>query len=109
MAFDEALAARVRSALSDRDAVVEKKMFGGLAFLLNGNMCCGVSGDELMVRLDPAQTDEAVREPHVRLFEMTGRPMKGWLLVGPGGVATDDGLRAWVGRCVEFAGSLPAK
>lgn len=84
-------------------------MFGGIAFLLNGNMCCGVHGDELILRLDPSRAEQALREPHVRVFDLTGRPMKGWVLIAPGGVATDDDLRAWVGQGAEFAGSLPAK
>jgi TfoX-like protein len=109
VAFDEALAARVRDVLSGSEELAEKKMFGGIAFLLNGNMCCGVNRDELIVRVDPEQTQEALEDPHVRLFDMTGRPMKGWLLVAPGGVAADEDLRAWVARGAEFARSLPPK
>ena len=109
MPFDEALAVRVRSALQGSDGLVEKRMFGGLAFLLNGNMCCGVHGDELIVRLDPERADAALRERHARVFDLTGRPMKGWVLIAPGGVATDDALRSWVGRGLDFAGSLPPK
>jgi hypothetical protein len=84
-------------------------MFGGIAFLLNGNMSVGVHGEELIVRLAPEETEEALAGPDVRVFDLTGRPMKGWVLVAPGGVASDEGLRSWVGRGVEFAGSLPAK
>jgi len=84
-------------------------MFGGIAFLLNGNMCCGVRSDELIVRIDPEQTEEALRDPQVRVFDLTGRPMKGWVLVAAGGVAADDDLRSWIERGVEYAGSLPAK
>ena len=84
-------------------------MFGGIAFLLNGNMCCGVHGDELILRLDREHAEEALGEPHVRVFDLTGSPMKGWVLIAPGGVATDGDLRSWVGRGVAFAGSLPAK
>jgi TfoX/Sxy family transcriptional regulator of competence genes len=109
MPFDEALADRVRGVLSASDGLVEKKMFGGIAFLIDGNMACGVNRDELIVRLDPEQTDEALREPHVRLFDMTGRPMKGWVLVAAPGVAADDDLRAWVRRGADFARSLPPK
>jgi hypothetical protein len=109
VAFDEALAARVRAALRARKGIVEKKMFGGIAFLLNGNMCCGVREDELIVRLDPERTEQALREPHVRVFDLTGRPMKGWVLVAPGGVAADDDFRSWIGQGVEYARSLPAK
>jgi TfoX/Sxy family transcriptional regulator of competence genes len=109
MAFDEALAARVRVVLSGTETVAEKKMFGGIAFLVNGNMCCGVNGDDLILRLDPAETEDALGRPHVRMFDMTGRPMKGWVLVASGGVATDDELRSWIARGVDFAASLPAK
>lgn len=109
MAFDEALAARVRGALRGSEGLAEKRMFGGIAFLLNGNMCCGVHDDELILRLDPERAEEALREPHVRVFDLTGRPMKGWVLIAPGGVATENDLRSWVGRGVEFGGSLPPK
>jgi hypothetical protein len=109
VAFDEALAARVRGALRARKGIAEKKMFGGIAFLLNGNMSCGVHGDELIVRLDPEHTEQALREPHVRVFDLTGRPMKGWLLVARDGVAADDDLRSWIGRGVEYARSLLPK
>lgn len=109
MAFDEALAARVRSALPGGEGVIEKRMFGGIAFLLKGNMCCGIHGDDLIVRLDPADAEVALNEPHVRVFDLTGRPMKGWVLITSDGVATDGDLRSWVGRGVEFAASLPAK
>jgi hypothetical protein len=106
---DEGLAARVRDVLSGADGLAEKRMFGGIAFLVDGNMSCGVHGDELIVRLAPAETGEALRDPHVRVFDLTGRPMKGWILVAAGGVATDDALRSWVERSVAFARSLPPK
>lgn len=109
MAFDEALADRVRDALTGTGGLAEKRMFGGIAFLLNGNMCVGVHGDELIVRLDPEQTEEALADANVRVFDLTGRPMKGWVLVAKSGVAGEADLRSWVGRGVEFAGSLPAK
>lgn len=109
MAFDEALAARVRSVLADTEGLAEKRMFGGIAFLLGGNMCCGVHGDELIVRLAPERAEEALGEPHVRVFDLTGRPMKGWLLIGPGGVENEDDLSSWLDQAVAFAGSLPAK
>lgn len=109
MAFDEALAGRVRGAVSDTDGVAEKRMFGGLAFLLRGNMCVGVHGDDLIVRLDPSRTEQALREPDVRVFDLTGRPMKGWVLVGPGACATDDALQSWVDKGMAYAGSLPPK
>jgi TfoX/Sxy family transcriptional regulator of competence genes len=109
VAFDEALASRVRDALKGTDGLVEKRMFGGLAFLLNGNMCCGVRGDELIVRLDPEQTEAALRQRGVRVFDLSGRPMKGWVLVAAAGIETDDDLRAWVDKGVAFARSLRPK
>ena len=109
MAFDEELAVRIRKRLGKRAELTEKKMFGGLAFLLRGNMCCGVSGQDLIVRLDPAQTEKALGEPHTRVFDLTGRTMKGWILVGQKGTATDAALGKWVGIALEYAGSLPAK
>ena len=110
MAYDEDLAARVREQLSDQDGVSEKRMFGGLAFMLDGNMAVGLSGsDELMVRVGPDGTDQALAEPHTRLFDMTGRPMRGWILVAPEGITTKRALGGWVRRGVEFARSLPPK
>jgi TfoX/Sxy family transcriptional regulator of competence genes len=109
MAFDEALAERVRATVAGVGGVVEKRMFGGLAFVVNGNMAVGVHGDDLIVRLAPDQTEEALAEPGVRVFDMTGRPMKGWVLVGPGALAGDEELGAWVTRGLDFAESLPPK
>lgn len=109
MAFDEALADRIRTTLGPRDGVAEKRMFGGIAFLLNGNMCCGVHGDEVILRLDPERTESALAKPHVRVFDLTGSPVKGWVLVGAPGVATDEALGSWVAESVAYAGSLPPK
>jgi hypothetical protein len=109
MAVDEALAGRVREALAGTDRLAEKRMFGGLAFLVNGNMAVGVHGEDLIVRLPPDQTDAAVAEDDVRVFDMTGRPMKGWVLVGPGALTGDEGLGTWVTRGLDFAESLPPK
>jgi TfoX N-terminal domain len=109
MAVDEVLAGRVREALEGVNGLAEKRMFGGLAFLLSGNMAVGVHGEDLIVRLAPAQTEEALAEEHVRVFDMTGRPMKGWVLVGPEATANEDGLGAWVTRGLDFAESLPPK
>ena len=104
MAYDEALADHVRSALAERAGLSERKMFGGIGFMLNGNMCVGVHGEELIVRIPPERTDEALTRPHTRVFDMTGRPMKGWLLVG---AAAD--LNAWIAEAAEYAASLPPK
>jgi TfoX/Sxy family transcriptional regulator of competence genes len=109
MAFDEALAKRVRALLNDAKGVVEKKMFGGIAFLVRGNMSVGVHRTELIVRVDPEETDAALREPGVRIFDITGRPMKGWLLVASSAVSDKKALAKWVRRGVAYATSLPAK
>jgi hypothetical protein len=109
MAYDEKLAERVRDLLSVRENFSERKMFGGIGFMLGGNMACGVSGDELMVRLDPADAEKALAEEHVRVFDMTGRPMKGWILVAPDATAADDDLAGWVDAGADFAASLPPK
>jgi hypothetical protein len=109
MAYDEGLATRVRDVIGDQPGVAEKKMFGGLAFLLRGNMACGVRGDDLIVRLAADSFDAALDEPGTRLFDLTGRPMKGWLLVDADGHAEDGDLRRWVDRGLAFAASLPPK
>ncbi len=109
MAFDETLAARIRRRLARRRNVEEKKMFGGVGFLLAGNMLVGVWKDSLIVRLGPDEGDEALKEPHVRPFDITGRPMKGWVLVQPAGVADDDLLSDWVQRALTFVGTLPGR
>jgi hypothetical protein len=109
MAFDDKLAERIRKQLGRRQGLTEKKMFGGLAFLLNGNMCCGVHGQEMIVRLDPGQTDQALGERHTRIFDLSGRPMKGWILVQPKGLATEKALAKWLQVAVQYASSLPEK
>jgi len=109
MAFSEALAKRIRQGLARRKGIEEKKMFGGIGFLLNGNLLVGVWKDSLIVRLGPEKGDEALKEPHVSEFNITGRSMKGWVLVAPQGVEDDDQLRGWVRRGVKFVGKLPAK
>jgi TfoX/Sxy family transcriptional regulator of competence genes len=109
MAFDETLAERIRKALARKKGIAEKKMFGGVGFLLNGNMCVGVWKESLIVRLDPDQYEDALKEAHVSEFNITGRSMKGWALVGPEGVATDAELKEWIGRAAKFVGTLPEK
>ena len=109
MAFDESLAARIRGTLARKKGVEEKKMFGGVGFLLNDNLLVGVWKDSLCVRLGPDQAEEALLEPHVREFDITGRPMKGWVLVEPKGVEDDDQLSGWIQRAVKFVGTLAAK
>ena len=109
MAFDESLAARLRDALSRRTGVGEKKMFGCVCFFLDGNALAGVWKDRLIARLGPDEGEAALREPHVRAFDITGRPMRNWVAVGPAGVEDDDRLRAWVGRATKFVRTLPRK
>jgi TfoX N-terminal domain len=109
MAFDEGLAARVRDALAGRRGLVEKRMVGGLAFLLDGNMACGVRGDRLLVRLAPEDVPAALAEPGTSPFEMGGRVGRGWVLVGPGSIAGEAELRRWVGRGLAHAATLPAR
>ena len=110
MAYDEDLANRIREQLAPYDAVTEKAMFGGLAFLVAGNMAVGITNTaELMVRLGPEEGEAALGEPDTRSFDMTGRPMRGWIVVGAGGIATDERLGPWVARGVAFARSLPPK
>src|SRR5262245_47957008 len=109
MAFSEELAERIRQALARKKGLDEKKMFGGIGFLLNGNLLVGVWKESLVVRLGPEEGDEALKEAHVSAFNVTGRPMKGWVLVAPEGVAADDQLRGWIRRAVKFVGKLPEK
>jgi TfoX/Sxy family transcriptional regulator of competence genes len=109
MAFSEPLANRIRDALAGKRGVEEKKMFGGVGFLLNGNMLVGVWKDSLIVRLGPDNYDDALLESHVREFDITGRAMRGWVLVEPEGVEGDERLAGWIERAAKFVGTLPAK
>lgn len=111
MTYDEVLAERIRTALRGRDDVVEKKMFGGLTFMVAGRMACGVVHDDLMVRVGPRGHDEAIAQPHARTMDFTGKPMRGMVYVAPAGVVTDDDLRSWVDRAVRVAtaAGLPAR
>ena len=108
MAYDEGLAARVRALLASRADVSERKMFGGLTFMVGGNMCCGVNGDELIVRLDPGREDDALARPHARPMDLTGRRMRGFITVRPDGL-TGSHLDQWVHEAAARAGSLPPK
>lgn len=109
MAYDEHLATRVRKILVGQTGVIEKKMFGGLAFMIRGNMCCGVNAGDLMVRVGPDAYEEALARPHVREMDFTGRPLRGMVYVGPTGCKSDDVLRGWVERGVSFSAALPNK
>ena len=109
MAYDEGLAQRLREALANEDGLTERRMFGGIAFMLGGNMAVGVASDDLMVRTGPDRFDEALDRPHARLFDLSGRPMNGWALVAPEGTADDADLAGWLELGVSFARSLPPK
>jgi len=108
VAYDEDLAWRVRAVIPPGEAVTERQMFGGLAFMLGGHMFCGVVRDSLMVRLGPDGADRALDQPHVRPMDFTGRPMKGMVFVEPGGLH-DAALREWVAAAAAFARALPPK
>jgi TfoX/Sxy family transcriptional regulator of competence genes len=110
MAYDEHLANRVRELVAAEEGLTEVRMFGGLAFLVNGNMAVGVSGQGgLMVRVDPGETEALLAKPYARAFEMGGREMKGWLRVDAEGVRTKRQLEPWARRGVGYARSLPPK
>ena len=108
MACNAEIADRVLKVLEGREGLTERKMFGGIAFMLNGNMCCGVTNDEVMVRVGADGLEDALDQPHARPMDFTGRPMKGFVFVDAGAVG-DRVLRQWVQRGVTFAESLPAK
>lgn len=109
MAYDERIADDIRARLAGRSGVTEREMFGGIAFMIGGNMAVGVSGDELMVRVGKDAHAGAEARPGARTFDMSGRPMRGWILVAPEGFATDEEFSAWVDEGATFAASLPAK
>jgi TfoX/Sxy family transcriptional regulator of competence genes len=109
MASDEGLAQRLRERLAGTGGVAEKRMFGGLSFLLDGNMCVGVIGEELIARVGPDATEAALERPGSRLFDFSGRPMKGWVTVEPGALEDDDALAGWVELGLAFVRTLPPK
>ena len=109
MAYDEELADRLRGVMAGRPGVREQKMFGGIAFMLNGNMACGIIKDELIVRVGKENFDYALSLPHARVFDMTGRPMRSFVYVAHEGILTNEGLAEWAGRGIAFAESLPPK
>jgi TfoX/Sxy family transcriptional regulator of competence genes len=108
MAYDEVLADRVRERLGTSPGVTEKRMFGGIAFLTHGNMTVGVRGDELIARISPDDTDAALAQPGVRVFDITGKPMRGWVLVGGEQLDNDD-LDRWIAQAKTFVATLPPK
>lgn len=109
MAYDENLAARIRRALAPRPDIDERKMFGGLAFMIRGNMSCGVVGDTLMLRLGNEGVAEALKGPHTKPMDFTGKPMKSMVYVEPAGIASPEDLHRWVNRAADFAKTLPPK
>jgi len=109
MAYDEGLAQRVREEMAELPGYVEKKMFGGIGFMLQGNMACGVIGEDLIVRVGPERYESALAEPHAKPFDMTGRPMRGWVVITSSGYRLDEDLARWVRQGVSYARSLPAK
>jgi hypothetical protein len=109
MAYDETLAAKVRRLLGRRKNLVEKKLFGGVGFLLGGNVCCGAWKEFLILRLGPDAARQVLGEEHARPFDITGRPMRGWAMIEPAGWQNDQRLRRWVAWAVEFTESLPSK
>lgn len=109
MAYDEGVAERLRQYFAGRGDVREMKMFGGIAYMVSGNMCCGVMGDSLMARVGPEQYEEALMQPHAKEMDFTHRPMKGFVVVEPEGFASDEDLAAWVGMCERFVETLPPK
>ena len=108
MAYNEKLAERIRNEFGELP-IVEKKMFGGVGFLIHGNMACGVHKENMIVRVDPDRHEKLLKEKHTRVFDITGKPMKGWLIVEPDGCKTEKQLSAWVKEGVEFALTLPPK
>jgi TfoX/Sxy family transcriptional regulator of competence genes len=109
MAYDETLAARIRKLLAGRKRVTERKMFGGLAFMLRGRMCCGVLNDELVIRVGPDRYEDAVAKPHARPMDFTGRPIKGFVYVRSKGLRDRQALKKWIDHGVRYAMSLPVK
>src|SRR5262245_47595338 len=109
MPYSESLAERIRQRLGHRKGIEEKKMFGGVGFLLNGNMLGGVWQASLTARIGPEQHGAALEEPNVREFDITGRPMKGWIMVEPDGIESDKQLSGWIERAQSFVERLPVK
>ena len=109
MAYNEQLASRVRQILKRKRNLEEKKMFGGLTFMLNGHMCCGVDKNNLMVRVVQDRYEGLLKKPHARVMDLTGRPLKGFIFVGSDGYRTDSALKFWIDQAVQFTRSQPPK
>ena len=109
MAYDEELAGRVRDVLVEKGGVDERKMFGGIAFMVKGHMCCGVLKHDLVLRLGPERGKEALKKAHVRPMDFTGRPMKGYVFITPAGVRNESALRRWIRSALAFVDTLPPR
>jgi TfoX/Sxy family transcriptional regulator of competence genes len=109
VAYDEGLAHRLGESLGGLPGIDSKKMFGGIAFLWHGNMLVGVMGDDLIARVGPEAQEDALAQQGARVFDFTGRPMKGWVIVDGAAVSEDEALEDWIGRCREFVEALPPK
>jgi TfoX/Sxy family transcriptional regulator of competence genes len=109
MAYDEALGADIRARIGSHPGLTEREMFGGIAFMVNGNMAVGVSGSALMVRVGKDAHDEAVARPGARIFDLSARPMRGWVVVSPEGFSTEADLDSWIEQGIAYAESLPPK
>lgn len=109
MAYDEVLAGRMRSMINRYPDVIEKKMFGGIGFLLHGNMVCGVNKGDLIIRVGPDNYSGALDRPHTRPFDLTGKPMTGWIVVVPEGYRKEEDLASWIDQAIDYAQTLPLK
>lgn len=109
MAYDKDLAARIRGSIETQSGLTEREMFGGIGFMLHGNMACGVIGNDMIVRVSPEQTEQLLEKSHTKVFDFSGRPMKGWIVVEPEAIARKSDLEIWVRLGVERARSLPPK
>ena len=109
MAYNEELAKRIRAMLPKKPSVSEKKMFGGIGFLVRGNMACGLYKEYLIVRVGPDAHQEAIKKPHAKVFDITGRPMSGWVMVAPKGYETNSAMLSWLKQGIAYASSLPSK
>lgn len=109
MAYDEGLAQRIREQLEGQPSVEEKKMFGGLCFMVSRHMCCGIVGEKLMARVGPEQYESHLKKEHAHQMDFTGKPMKGMIYVEPAGLTSDNDLKDWIDVCLNFVESLPPK
>lgn len=109
MAYDPVLAERLAKIIADRPGMKEKRMFGGIGYMLNGNMCVGVHKDSLIVRIGENTAEKILKGPHVKPMDITGKAMKGWAIIGPEGIAKDESLKRFCNYAIEFVLTLPAK